>query len=29
MPPQLVTQQNLATSEVQAKLNPDLKKYLD
>jgi len=29
MPPQLVTQNNLATPDVQAKLNPDLKKYLD
>jgi ribose transport system substrate-binding protein len=29
MAPQLVTQQDLATPEVQAKLNPDLKKYLD
>jgi ribose transport system substrate-binding protein len=27
--PQLVTQQNLPTPEIQAKLNPDLKKYLD
>ncbi len=29
MAPQLVTQQNLTTPEIQAKLNPDLKKYLD
>lgn len=29
MAPQLVTQQNLPTPEIQAKLNPDLKKYLD
>ncbi len=29
MAPQLVTQQNVVTPEIQAKLNPDLKKYLD
>jgi hypothetical protein len=29
MPPQLVTQQNVGLAEIQAKLNPDLKKYLD
>lgn len=29
MPPQLVTQDNLPTPEIQTRLNPDLKKYLD
>lgn len=29
MPPALVTQANLDTPEIQARLNPDLKKYLD
>jgi len=29
MPPQLVTQQNVGLPEIQAKLNPELKKYLD
>ena len=29
MPPQLVTQQNVGLAEIQAKLNPELKKYLD
>jgi len=29
MPPQLVTQQNVDLPEIQAKLNPELKKYLN